>query len=65
VSSKQPKEEEEEEELPAEYDDGKLTLGDLFTSIDRSKLQTSTKQQDDVINTNRLQKQLKSLRKEA
>lgn len=49
-----------------EYDDGKLTLGDLFTSIDKSKQTTASKQnQDEVINTNRLQKQLKSLRKEA
>jgi hypothetical protein len=49
-----------------EYDDGKLTLGDLFTSIDKSKqTQATTHKADEVINTNRLQKQLKSLRKEA
>jgi len=53
-------------EQDMEYDDGKLTLGDLFTSIDKSKLTSSTNQKgDEVINTNRLQKQLKSLRKEA
>ena len=34
--------------------DGKLTLGDLFTSIDKSKMGSAGK--DDVINTNRLQK---------
>jgi U3 small nucleolar RNA-associated protein 14 len=38
-------------------DDSKLTLGDLFSAVDK----TAT----DVINTNRLEKQLKSLRKEA
>jgi U3 small nucleolar RNA-associated protein 14 len=38
-------------------DDSKLTLGDLFSAVGK----TAT----DVINTNRLEKQLKSLRKEA
>jgi len=36
------------------YDDGKLTLGDLFTSIDKSKKNSATYQKDEVINTNRL-----------
>lgn len=40
-------------------DDGKLTLGDLFSSIGVKK------NEDDVINTNRLEKQIKQLRKEA
>lgn len=47
-------------------DDGKLTLGDLFTSIDKSKMggAASSASKGDVINTNKLQKQLKQLRKE-
>ena len=41
-------------------DDGRLTLGDLFTSIGKGSGSTQ-----EVINTNRLQKQIKELRKEA
>ena len=39
-----------------------MSLGDLFQSIDQSKMQTSAA---DVINTNKLEKQLKKLRKDA
>ena len=56
-------EEAEDSGAQEEYDDGKLTIGDLFTSIDRSK-QGATNQEE-VINTNRLQRQLKNIRKEA
>ena len=58
---------EEADDLGAqeEYDDGKLTIGDLFTSIDRSKEGATKGNQEEVINTNRLQKQLKNIRKEA
>ena len=41
-------------------DDGRLTLGDLFTSIGKG-----SGSNQEVINTNRLQKQIKELRKEA
>ena len=61
-------EEAEESGAQEEYDDGKLTIGDLFTSIDRSKqgpTGASKGNQEEVINTNRLQKQLKNIRKEA
>jgi len=47
--------------LDAPVGDGKLSLGDLFQSIDQSKMQTSAA---DVINTNKLEKQLKKLRKD-
>ena len=42
-------------------DDGRLTLGDLFSSIGKGKDSNAT---TEVINTNRLQKQIKELRKE-
>jgi len=58
-------EEAEESGEQEEYDDGKLTIGDLFTSIDRSKQVAAKGNQEEVINTNRLQKQLKNIRKEA
>jgi hypothetical protein len=58
-------EEAEESGGQEEYDDGKLTIGDLFTSIDRSKQVATKGNQEEVINTNRLQKQLKNIRKEA
>ena len=35
-------------------DDGKLTLGDLFSSLDKSKMTAGVKNSDDVINTNKL-----------
>ena len=47
------------EEPEAQMDDGRLTLGDLFTSIGKGAAT------QEVINTNRLQKQIKELRKEA
>ena len=40
-------------------DDGRLTLGDLFSSIGKGKTDSN-----EVINTNRLSKQIKELRKE-
>jgi len=58
-------EEAEESGAQEEYDDGKLTIGDLFSSIDRSKQVAAKGNQEEVINTNRLQKQLKNIRKEA
>ena len=61
-------EEAEDSGAQEEYDDGKLTIGDLFTSIDRSKqgpAGAAKGNQEEVINTNRLQKQLKNIRKEA
>ena len=47
------------EQANDKMDDGRLTLGDLFTSIGKSGAT------QEVINTNRLQKQIKELRKEA
>jgi hypothetical protein len=35
-------------------DDGKLTLGDLFQSIDKSKMTSTSIARDDLINTNKL-----------
>lgn len=53
--------EDDQVEEPAQVDDGRLTLGDLFTSIGKGGAAAN----QEVINTNRLQKQLKELRKEA
>ena len=36
--------------------DGKLTLGDLFQSIDKSKMTGEGQKEGEVINTNKLQK---------
>lgn len=61
---KEPKAEKENNEAPVAAGDGKLTLGDLFQSIDQSKMMQTTSAAD-VINTNKLEKQLKKLRKDA
>ena len=53
---------EEEAPLQEEFDDGKLTLGDLFSSLDKAKMRESV---SDVVNTNKLQKHIKALRKDA
>ena len=56
----------EQEALKEDRNGQRLTLGDLFESLDQSKMmqgdQASGK--EDMINTNRLEKQLKALRKE-